>query len=238
VIRQQVTKEQSMRSATPQFFPMIIPMLLIFFLFIMFAVVLVEVGFIEYAYERIGIRSKYMFSLLVLSLLGSYINIPVATLGSVGPQAEPPVSRFGLRHVMPRVPEGTPAILAVNLGGAVIPSLVSVYLLVTNDLFGPGLLGVAIVAGVVHWMARPIAGVGIAMPMFIPPVVAAVTAFVLSDQYAPALAYSAGSLGTLIGADLLNLHKLTGLGAPVASIGGAGTFDGIFVTGILAAVLA
>ncbi len=47
-----------------------------------------------------------------------------------------------------------------------------------------------------------------------------------------------GSLGVLIGADLLNLGKLQGLGAPVASIGGAGTFDGIFVTGLIAVLLA
>jgi len=52
------------------------------------------------------------------------------------------------------------------------------------------------------------------------------------------LAYIAGSLGTLIGADLTNLDKVRGLGAPVASIGGAGTFDGIFLTGILAVLLA
>ena len=52
------------------------------------------------------------------------------------------------------------------------------------------------------------------------------------------LAYIAGSLGTLIGADLSNLGRVRGLGAPVASIGGAGTFDGIFLTGILAVLLA
>ena len=45
-------------------------------------------------------------------------------------------------------------------------------------------------------------------------------------------------MGTLIGADLTNLDKVAGLGAPVASIGGAGTFDGIFLTGILAVLLA
>jgi uncharacterized membrane protein len=45
-------------------------------------------------------------------------------------------------------------------------------------------------------------------------------------------------MGTLIGADLLNLAKIGTLGAPVASIGGAGTFDGIFLTGILAVLLA
>ena len=42
----------------------------------------------------------------------------------------------------------------------------------------------------------------------------------------------------LIGADLLNLDKLRGLGTPVLSIGGAGTFDGIFMTGIMAVLLA
>ena len=45
-------------------------------------------------------------------------------------------------------------------------------------------------------------------------------------------------LGTLIGADLLNLGKVQGLGAPLASIGGAGTFDGVFLTGIIAVLLA
>jgi uncharacterized membrane protein len=45
------------------------------------------------------------------------------------------------------------------------------------------------------------------------------------------------SVGCLIGADLLNLHRLAGLGAPIASIGGVGTFDGIFFTGIVAVLL-
>jgi uncharacterized membrane protein len=60
----------------------------------------------------------------------------------------------------------------------------------------------------------------------------------LSPDLAPALAYTAGTLGTLIGGDLLNLRKIRGLGAPVVSIGGAGTFDGIFLTGIIAVLLA
>jgi uncharacterized membrane protein len=45
-------------------------------------------------------------------------------------------------------------------------------------------------------------------------------------------------LGTLLGADVLNLGKIQALGAPVASIGGAGTFDGIFMTGILSVLMA
>jgi uncharacterized membrane protein len=66
----------------------------------------------------------------------------------------------------------------------------------------------------------------------------AAVAILLSRSYAVPLAYISGSLGTLIGADLLNLDKLQGLGAPIASIGGAGTFDGIFLTGIVAVLVA
>jgi uncharacterized membrane protein len=45
-------------------------------------------------------------------------------------------------------------------------------------------------------------------------------------------------MGTLIGADLMNFDKLAQLKAPVLSIGGAGTFDGIFLTGIASVLIA
>jgi uncharacterized membrane protein len=81
-------------------------------------------------------------------------------------------------------------------------------------------------------------GVGIGEPTFIPPLIATAVALLLSRESAPALAYISGSLGTLIGVDLLNLRKIQGLGAPIVSIGGAGTFDGILLTAILALLLA
>ena len=87
-------------------------------------------------------------------------------------------------------------------------------------------------------MADPVPGLGIAVPIFMPVLVTAVVAVILSREDSAPLAYIGGSLGTLIGADLTNLDKVRGLGAPVASIGGAGTFDGIFLTGILAVLLA
>ena len=93
-------------------------------------------------------------------------------------------------------------------------------------------------AVICHMLAQPVHGVGIALPTFVPPVAAALVAALVSwDELAP-LAYIGGSLGVLIGADILNLDKLSSLGAPVASIGGAGTFDGIFVAGLLAVLLA
>jgi uncharacterized membrane protein len=101
-----------------------------------------------------------------------------------------------------------------------------------------GTVATAIVALVIHWLATPVPGLGIAVPVFMPVVVTAIVAVMLSREDSAPLAYIAGSLGTLIGADLTNLDKVRGLGAPVASIGGAGTFDGIFLTGILAVLFA
>jgi uncharacterized membrane protein len=94
------------------------------------------------------------------------------------------------------------------------------------------------VTTLVYFMAHPVRGVGIAVPVFIPPIAATVSALIFSSKYAPALAYICGTMGTLLGADILHFGDIRGLGAPVASIGGAGTFDGIFVTGILAVLLA
>jgi uncharacterized membrane protein len=114
----------------------------------------------------------------------------------------------------------------------------SLYLLFKYRLWGVGLIATAIVTAVTQAFANPIPGLGIAEPVFVPALTTAIAALLLSRRQAPPLAYIAGSLGTLLGADLLNLGKIQGLGAPVASIGGAGTFDGIFLVGILAVLIA
>jgi uncharacterized membrane protein len=131
-------------------------------------------------------------------------------------------------------------VVAINVGGALIPTAVSIYLLSkcsTSTIF-LSLVGILVVAIVTHAVARPVKGVGIATPAFIPPIVAAVVALILLPAQPKTIAYVAGTLGTLIGADLLNLRKIPKLGAPVASIGGAGTFDGVFLSGIIAVLLA
>jgi len=72
----------------------------------------------------------------------------------------------------------------------------------------------------------------------LPPIAAALAALVLAPAHPQTVAYVSGVLGTLIGADLSNLQVIKKLGAPVASIGGAGTFDGVFLSGIIAVLLA
>jgi uncharacterized membrane protein len=220
------------------YMPLALPFLLaLFFLFVLL-VVLVEIGILGYAYKKIGVSRRYVFALLFLSLLGSYVNIPVAELPAEHILSGRVVTFFGMRYMVPMVMNWPKTVIAVNLGGAVIPVILSLYLIIKNRLYFRSLLAVGIVAAVCHYMAHPVPGVGIAEPTFIPPLLTAVLALLMSRGYAPPLAYIAGSLGVLIGADLLNLDKIRGLGAPVASIGGAGTFDGIFLTGIVAVLLA
>lgn len=219
------------------FFPFTVLFIVVFFLALVFLFIFIQVGLIGYAYERIGISAHLIFPLLLLSLLGSAINIPVTQISGGPVVSQQVVDFFGVRYVIPSIGHREQTVIAVNVGGAVVPTLISLYLLFTTGLFVRGLLGVALVSAIVHRLARPVPGVGIAVPLFVPPLLAAFTGLLLAPAQAPALAYVAGTLGCLIGADLLNLHRLAGLGAPVASIGGAGTFDGIFFTGIIAVLL-
>jgi len=227
-----------MRPSDLHYFPLALPFVLGLFLLLGVLIAMIEVGLLEYAYTKIGVGRRALFAVLLLSLLGSYVNIPVAHLPDAQVITGRVITHFGMRYIIPMVQEWPGTVIAVNVGGAVVPTLLSLYLLYRHRLYVSALVGVVIVAVVVHWLAMPVRGVGIAVPIFIPPLVATATAWVLQRRAAPPLAYIAGSLGTLIGADLLNLGQLQGLGAPVASIGGAGTFDGIFVTGILAVILA
>jgi len=91
---------------------------------------------------------------------------------------------------------------------------------------------------IIHAFARIVLGVGIAVPMVVPPLAAAGVAVTLAFRRAPPIAYVAGSMGALIGSDLWNLSRVGELATPVVSIGGAGTFDGVFLTGIIAGLLA
>ena len=115
-------------------------------------------------------------------------------------------------------------VIAINVGGALIPVGFSIFL-------------ITIVTAVCYFASRPIQGLGMGMPIFVAPVAAALTAIVLEPQNSAPMAYICGTLGVLVGADLLHLNEVRKIGVPLASIGGAGTFDGIFLTGIVAVLL-
>jgi uncharacterized membrane protein len=201
-------------------------------------IILIQLRILRYAYMRLGVGPGAALFLLFGSLIGSYFNIPITVLPGKPVMAGQIIEFYGMRYVVPAVVSWPGTVLAVNVGGAVIPTLMSIYLLIRYQLWLKAAIATAVIAVVIHSMATPVPGIGIAVPIFAPVVITAITAFILSREYAAPLAYVGGSMGTLIGADLLNLDKISDLGAPVASIGGAGTFDGVFLTGILAVLLA
>ncbi len=205
--------------------------------FVLVLLALLEIGILNSAYRRLGLPPRVAMLVLLASLVGSYLNIPVARLPEAHVVARAFVDAFGMPYLVPQVVDWPGTIVAVNVGGALIPALLSIYLVVSDRLYFEAAVATAIVAVVVHQLATPIPGVGIAVSWFWPPIVAAAAALILSRRNAPPLAYVAGSIGVLVGADLTNLDKLQSLGAPVASIGGAGTFDGVFLAGVAAVLL-
>lgn len=204
---------------------------------------LIFAGGVVDAFARLGFSPVTGTLVFLMSLFGSAINIPVTKITSHNPiVTEKVIYFYGIPYRIPFVSEQT-TVVAVNFGGAVIPTIISIYEFLRLISFGLvniallTILGIVIVSIVVHSFAKPIKGLGIAVPFFIPPIITAIVALILSRHYAPIVAYISGTLGTLIGADLLNLNKVSELGAPVVSIGGAGTFDGVFLTGIFSTLL-
>lgn len=127
--------------------------------------------------------------------------------------------------------------ISVNIGGAVIPMIITLFL---SSMAKPVevLSGILLVTIIVHKISRPVKGSGIAIHALIPPFLAAFVAIIISPQNAPIIAYISGTFGCILGIDILNMRKIPDLGMPLVSIGGAGTFDAIFLTGIISVLLA
>ena len=223
-------------------------------LFLLLLVVwpLLTVFYRELLVDELGLPPWAFGSVLFLSLVGSYVNIPVTTV-----EAEVPIYTyrevrfFWVTWRVPKVEMGVrKTVVTLNVGGAIVPMLISAYLLLVGiPACAPDavasytylLVVLAVVAYTTYRSSRIVAGLGIATPMLGPPLTTALTILVI-DIISPLscptqIAYVGGTLGALIGADLMNLGRLPEVGAPMASIGGAGTFDGIYLTGIMSVLV-
>jgi len=199
-----------------------------------------------FAAALIKLKLEPAIALLVVMgiFVGSVINIPVKRLSRTESVLVDPLAVFGLPSwwpILQRVRRET--IIAVNVGGCLIPVALVIYETAHLAIAGrQALLGLTIAVvintGVCYWMAKPMKGIGITMPGLFPAIVAAMTALLLVPDQAAPVAFVAGVLGPLIGADLLHLRDIEKIATGIASIGGAGTFDGIVLSGIVAACLA
>jgi len=210
------------------------PLLLI--LLLAFLLGMIQVNLLVIAFDKLGLSPSSALLLLFSALIGSAINLPVARLRSEKSAVTP--TRMPVIFPQPRIQTGW-TVIAVNVGGCIIPVLFSLFLVSQTMLPLLDILVATLIVSLASYlMSRPVAGIGVMMPILAAPIIAAMTAILINVEYSAPLAYISGTMGVIIGADLLRLNEMKAIGAPVASIGGAGTFDGIFLTGIVAALLA
>ncbi len=215
--------------------PLILPLFLILILlpliFIFFVITSSTVFQLVFDMNRNQAMTVFM-----LAVVGSLINIPVCELE--GKPVERYYSFFGYIYA---VREKKKILIAVNVGGCIIPSILAIKLISELPLKS-WLLSFIICTIIIYFQARPVRGVGITVPMLIPPLTAAISSYISLSIFGyplillPKMAFSTGVLSSLIGADILHLKDIEKIGSGVVSIGGAGTFDGIFLTGIFAVV--
>ena len=216
------------------FFPLTVLIFILFILFLPLLFILVYFNILTLGFEKLGISPQATIFILFLILFGSLINIPLAKKKLV--YIEKPYF-FGLF----RIPKIEIQGIFINLGGAIIPILLSFYFLFlgwkSGFEIGPILIATILMIIISKFLAKTIPGRGVALPAFVPPIFSALFSLILAPKFAAPSAFISGVFGTLIGADLLNLGKARKYGGFI-SIGGAGGFDGIFLVGIVSALLA
>ncbi len=190
--------------------------------------------------------------LVVLSPPLSFVNLVLARIRTgevVTTLGIDYVEFFGVPIPIPRIRTmELSTILAINVGGALVPvasSAIFAYLMLSSPFSRSfevaAVVDVLVTSVIVYALSRPVAGLGIVVPAFIAPLTAALVAVLVAGfgVAGASAAYIGGSIGSLIGADVLRLSRsVRDLRAPLLSIGGAGVFDGVFLSGVLAFVLA
>ncbi len=216
------------------FLPISLAIFFVFLLLLPFLLlILPAVAFAKLGLSPLGGIAFYFFC-----LIGSLINIPVYRKELGYHEEIDEIAAIFSRFFGIRVPVVHKRTIALNLGGAILPGLLCIYLLSRVDITS-ALMATGVTIAFSYFLSRPVKGVGIVIPAFIPPIIAAMTALIFAErESAPAVAYISGVLGTLIGADLLRIHQIKRFGLSFLSIGGAGVFDGIFIVGIIAVLLA
>lgn len=213
------------------------PLLFLIFLSVLL-IMIIQLGVFGIVLAKLGLSANSAILLLTSTLLGSLINLRLFDVKSDFHELPKdfPLPRFVFNSM--NFIQGK-TVIAVNVGGALIPVTFSLYL---YSLYSLNILDVImaifIVTSLSYIYSRPIKGFGIGIPIFVAPVSAALSALLIDPIHSAPLAYICGTLGVLIGADLFRLKDIKRMGPPIAAIGGAGTFDGIFFTGIFAVLLA
>ena len=219
------------------YLPVSILLFLLFLLLLPFLWLAVALDVVEVAVAKLGFSPTVAFLLFIAVLIGSTINIPLYKVESITPVI-PDFEDLWLQQFwgIPLQKIRQKTIVALNVGGGLIPVLLAIYELIRSNAIA--IIGVTIIVTIVSYFAAQIVpGIGIQINALIPPLTAAISAILIAEPVASSVAFAGGILGTLIGADLLHLKEIERMSAGILSIGGAGVFDGIAMCGLLALLL-
>ncbi|VAX31723.1 hypothetical protein MNBD_NITROSPIRAE03-889 [hydrothermal vent metagenome] len=108
----------------------------------------------------------------IVCLPGSSINIPVHREEVEDSMPVDDVSASLHTFMGIKVPRTAERVIAVNPGGAILPGLLSLYLL-RQVPFTVTFVATAITSLVAYLLSKPVKGVGVGMPAFVPPVISA-----------------------------------------------------------------
>jgi len=177
--------------------------------------ILILLGLAQQVLDRLYLNDKQALVVLAAIIGGSFIDIPLY--------------------------RGTPEI-SVNLGGAIIPVALSVYILSragTGKEYLRGLVGALISGGVIYGASKFYefdTHVGFLDPQYLWGILAGALAYLIGRSRR--LAFIGATLGVVL-ADLGHAVEAIGKRLPAPTrIGGAGGFDTVIIAGIIAVVLA
>jgi uncharacterized membrane protein len=122
----------------PHYLPLPLPFFSIQVGVFVFLIVLLQVRARRFAYMSIGFSAGGAMLVLLGSLVGSYFNIPVAQLPERHILSGCHVTFFGMRYMVPVVIDWPGTVVAVNVGGALIPGLTSLHLFIRHRLGSEG----------------------------------------------------------------------------------------------------
>ncbi len=189
---------------------------------------------LPYVYRGIGLGATasivVVFILAVTSILLSDTNIPLTTVRLR--------ERYGEVEVL----------LALNVGGAIIPLIISIHIIIALSINYPLiilliLVGIFMVTAISYRVSRVVNGIGVIVPVIVPALTAASTALILVEMAgypistAGPVSYVSGTIGTILGVDVLKIRDVVenAKNKYIVSIGGMGSFDTIYLVGLLSA---
>jgi uncharacterized membrane protein len=209
-------------------------LLLLLIPFILFGITL---DVVQAAAAKLGFSPSMAILLLLLIFLGSSINLPLYRIESETELLDDLLSLYQRQFWgFPIQKIQRTVIVALNVGGGLIPILLALYQFRQASPLAISLVTV-IVTIISYFAAHIVPGIGIQMNPLLAPLAASLAAVLWGGDNVSAVAFAGGVLGTLIGADLLHLKDLQNMSSGVLSIGGAGVFDGIALCGLFALLL-